>query len=74
VLLEHNLAPEAGEGMDTLDVVRVGADGSPHWTRVWPAAEGNPRYAALELRMASYGHQIVSRPVSAFDWCQDEGG
>jgi hypothetical protein len=34
VLLEHYLAPEFGEGMETLDLVRVGADGSPHWSRV----------------------------------------
>src|SRR5690348_7557348 len=36
VLLEHCPAPEVGEGMETLDLVRVGADGSPHWTRIWP--------------------------------------
>jgi hypothetical protein len=74
VLLEHHLAPEAGEGMETLDLVRIGADGSPHWTRVWPTSEDNPRHAGLELWMAAHGHQIVSRPASAFDWCQDEGG
>src|SRR5947209_8400372 len=33
VLLEHYPAPESGEGAETLDLVRVGADGSPHWTR-----------------------------------------
>ena len=73
VLLEHNLAPEFGEGTETLDLVRVGADGSPHWTRVWPTPEDNPRHAGLELWMATYGHQIVSRPASWFDWRQDEG-
>ena len=31
VLLEHHPAPEAGEGAETLDLVRIGADGSPHW-------------------------------------------
>ena len=36
VLLEHHPAPESGEGMETLDLVRIGADGSPHWSRVWP--------------------------------------
>ncbi len=72
VLLEHNLAPEAGEGMETLDLVRIGADGSPRWSRVWPTPEDNPRHAGLELWMAAHGHQIVSRPASAFDWCQDE--
>jgi hypothetical protein len=36
VLLEHHPGPESGEGMETLDLVRIGADGSPHWSRVWP--------------------------------------
>ena len=41
--------------------------------RAIPATpEDNPRHAGLELWMAAYGHQIVSRPASAFDWC--EGG
>jgi len=74
VLLEHHLPPEAGEGAETLDLVRIGADGSPHWSRVWPTPEENPRHAELELWMAAYGHHIVSRPASGFDWCQDEGG
>ena len=72
VLLEHHLAPEAGEGAETLDLIRVGADGSPHCTRVWPTPEDNPRHAGLELWMATYGHQIISKPASWFDWCQDE--
>lgn len=74
MLLEHRLAPEFGEGVETLDLVRVGADGSPHWTRIWPAAEKNPRHAQLELWMANYGYQIVSRPASRFDSCEGEGG
>lgn len=74
VLLEHNLAPEAGEGMETLDLVRIGADGSPHGSRVWPTPEDNPRHAELELWMANHGHQIVSRPTSWFDWCEDRDG
>jgi hypothetical protein len=74
VLLEHNPAPEFGEGAEILDLVRVGTDGSPHWTRVWPTPEDNPRHAGLELWMAAYGHQIVSRPTGWFDSCQDEGG
>jgi hypothetical protein len=73
VLLEHHLAPEDEEGAETLDLVRVGADGSPHWLRVWPAREENPRHAGLELWMAVHGYQIVSKPASAFDWCEDEG-
>jgi hypothetical protein len=74
VLLEHHLAPELAEGVETLDLVRIGADGSPHWTRVWPTPEGNPRHAGLELWMARYGHQIVSRPASYFDRCEDGDG
>jgi hypothetical protein len=74
VVLEHQPAPEFGEGVETLDLVRVGADGSPHWSRVWPTPEENPRHTGLEQWMAAYRHQIVSRPASAFDWCQDEGG
>jgi len=73
VLLEHHLPPESGEGMETLDLVRIGADASPHWSRVWPTPEDNPRHAGLELWMAAYGHQIVDRPASWFDSCQDEG-
>jgi len=74
VLLEHHPAPELAEGVETLDLVRIGADGSPRWSRVWPTPEDNPRHAGLEGWMANYGHQIVSRPTSEFDWCQDEGG
>src|SRR6266536_5964305 len=29
--------------------------------------EDNPRHAGLELWMAAYGHQIISRPASEFD-------
>jgi len=71
VLLEHHLGPESGEGMETLDLVRIGAGGSPHWSRVWPTPEENPRHAGLELWMAAYGHQIVCRPASCFDWRDD---
>jgi hypothetical protein len=73
VLLEHNFAPESGEGTETLDLVRVGAGGSPHWLRVWPTREDNPRHAGLERWMAVHGYQIVSKPASASDWCEDEG-
>jgi hypothetical protein len=73
VLLEHHLAPEDEDGADTLDLVRVGADGSPHWLRVWPTREENPRHAGLERWMAVHGYQIVSRPASALDWSEDEG-
>ena len=72
VLLEHYPAPEFGEGMETLDLVRIGADNSPHWTRVWPTPEENPRHARLELWMAAYGDRIVSRPASEFDRCEGD--
>src|SRR6266487_6003691 len=71
VLLEHHLAPESGEGMETLDLVRIGADGSPHWSRVWPTPQENPRHAGLQRWMAGYGHQIVGRPACWFDWRDD---
>jgi hypothetical protein len=64
VLLEHDLAPENEEGAETLDLVRIGADGSPHWSRVWPTPQDNPRHGGLELWMASYGCLIISRPAS----------
>lgn len=63
-------SPEIGEGAETLDLVRFGADGSPHWLRVWPTAEENPRHAGLELWMAVHGGQIVGGPASRFDWCE----
>jgi hypothetical protein len=69
VLLAHHPAPEAGEGAETLDLVRIGADGSAHWLRVWPTAEDNPRHAGLELWMAGHGYQIISKPASWFDRC-----
>jgi hypothetical protein len=74
VLLEHRLAPEAGEGADTLDMVRIGADGSPHWLAVWPTPQDNPRHAGLELWMAVHGHQIVGKPASWFNSCEHQEG
>jgi hypothetical protein len=73
VLLEHRPAPEIGEGAETLDLVRFAADGSPHWLRVWPTPEENPRHAGLELWMAVHGRQIVAGPESQFDWCENQG-
>ena len=72
VLLEHYPAAEYEESAETLDLVRIGADGSPHWSRVWPTSAENPRHAGLELWMAAYGHQIIGKPPSDFDWRQDE--
>jgi len=74
VLLEHHRAPETEEGAETLDLVRVGADGSLHWLRVWPTPEENPRHAGLELWMAVHGYQIISKPATWFDRCPDESG
>jgi hypothetical protein len=74
VLLEHHPAPEIGEGAETLDLIRIGADGSPRWLRVWPTPEENPRHAGLELWMASHGHQVVGKPADWFDCCEDQGG
>jgi hypothetical protein len=72
VLLEHHRAPEASQGSQTLDLVRIGVDGSPHWLRVWPTPEDNPRHAGLELWMATYGYQIVSKPANWFDRCEQD--
>jgi len=71
VLLEHHLGRELGEGVETLDLVRIGADGEPHWARVWPTPEDNPRHAGLELWMAASGHRIVDQPASWFDFCEE---
>jgi hypothetical protein len=74
VLLEHYPAPETGEGAETLDLVRIGADGSPHWLGVWPTAEDSPRHAGLELWMAVHGHRIVDKSASWFDSCEHQQG
>jgi len=49
----------------------VPENGSSHWSRVWPTPEQNPRHAGPERWMAAYGHQIVGRPASWFDWRDD---
>ena len=72
VLLEHHPAPETREGAETLDLVRVGPDGSSHWLGVWPTPEDNPRHAGLEQWMAIHGHRIAGKPASWFDSCQDD--
>jgi hypothetical protein len=74
VLLEHYPAAEEAESdlesdtesAETLDLVRIGTDGSPHWSRVWPTSPENPRHAGLELWMAAHGYQIVGRPATDF--------
>ena len=74
VLLEHHPAPAAGEGAETLDLIRISVGGSPHWLRIWPTAEENPRHAGLELWMAAHGHQIVDKPASWFGSCEHQEG
>jgi hypothetical protein len=74
VLLEHHPAPEDREGAESLDLVRVGPGGSPHWLGVWPTAQGNPRHAGLEEWMAVHGHQIVDKPASWFGSCEHHEG
>ena len=60
VLLEHSPAAESGESAGSLDLVRLGADGQPRWSRVWPTDEDHPRHAGLEAWMAAYGRQILT--------------
>ena len=71
VLLEHHPAPQDGEAAEGLDLVRIGADGSPHWLGVWPTAAENPRHAGLELWMAVDEHRIVDKPATSFGSCKD---
>jgi hypothetical protein len=59
VLMEHS--PAAGESTGSLDLVRIGADGQPRWSRVWPTDEDHPRHAGLQAWMAAYGQQIVAQ-------------
>jgi hypothetical protein len=72
VLLEHRLAAETGEGIETLDLVQIAADGSPRWLRIWPSPADSPRHAPLERWMATYGYQIIGRPASRFGWPESE--
>jgi hypothetical protein len=73
VLPGHRPPPGAGDGAKTLDLVRIGADGSPHWLRVWPTPEDHPRHAGLEQWMAVHGYRIVSEPASWSGWYQEQG-
>jgi hypothetical protein len=74
ILLEHRPAPQAGEGAETLDLVRIGAGGSPHWLAAHVADEPGPsRHAGLERWMAVHGYQIVSESASWSGRCQQEG-
>ena len=46
--------------MESLDLVRVGANVSPNWSRVWPTPEKIPGKRGLELWMVAHWHLIVS--------------
>jgi hypothetical protein len=72
VLAGHRLAPGLADGAQALDLVRFGADGSPHWSRIWPTPAEHPRHAGPELWMAAHGYQIVSRPARWSGFCPDE--
>lgn len=65
VLLEHARREVGGE--EDLDLVRIGRDGEPHWTRVWPTDADSPRHAELETWMADYGYQVVDLAVNDAD-------
>jgi hypothetical protein len=60
VLLEHNFAPEVGEGTETLDLVRIGADGS----RTGPAS-GRPRRITPAMPGLSCGWPLTGTRLSA---------
>jgi hypothetical protein len=59
VLLEHTRR-QAHQEEEHLDLVRIGRDGQPHWTRVWPTGEDNPapcRAAGLDDRLCAPDRQ-----------------
>ena len=55
------------QDIETLNLVRVGADSS-HWSRVSPTPETTSRRAGT---VDGFGRQVVGRPASWFDWCDD---
>jgi hypothetical protein len=71
VLLEHTRR-QAPQQEEHLDLVRIGRDGQPHWTRVWPTGDDNPRHAGLQAWMTAYGHQIVNMAANDADWYHDQ--
>jgi hypothetical protein len=74
VLLEHHPAPETGQGGETLDLVRVGATAVRAGRTCGRLRRRIPAMPGSSRGMAVYGYRIVSRPASASDWCEDEGG
>jgi hypothetical protein len=71
VLLEHTRR-QAPQESEHLDLVRIGADGQPHWTRVWPTGEDHPRHAGLQAWITAYGHQIVNLAANDAGWYHDQ--
>ncbi|SRR6266851_998941 len=71
VLLEHTRR-QAHQEEEHLDLVRIGRDGQPHWTRVWPTGDDNPRHAGLQAWMTAYGHQIVNMAANDAGWYHDQ--
>ena len=71
VLLEHTRR-QAHQEQEHLDLVRIGGDGQPHWTRVWPTDPDNPRHAGLQAWMTAYGHQIVNMAANDASWYHDD--
>jgi len=69
VLLEH--ARREAPHEEDLDLVRVGRDGQPHWTRVWPTDADSPRHAQLQAWMAASGHRIVGLAANDADRAGD---
>jgi hypothetical protein len=73
LLLEYSAKQEAGSRGD-LDLVRVGRDGQPHWTCVWPTYKDNPRHAGLQAWTAAHGHQILDIAADDISWYENEDG
>jgi hypothetical protein len=71
VLLEHTRR-QAPQESEHLDLVRIGPDGQPRWTRVWPTGDDNPRHAGLQAWITAYGHQIVNLAANDAGWYHDE--
>ena len=72
VLLEHHPAAGSGEGIETLDLVRIRTDRKPRSSRVWPTPQESPRHAGLERVDGRLRAPVISRPASWFDWRDDD--
>ena len=70
--LAASVTTAAGYIWAELDLVRIGPDGQPHWTRVWPTGDDNPRHAGLQAWITAYGHQIVNLAANDAGWYHDE--